>query len=309
MTPDLRERLREQWRALTRMQAELSRTIAEADSRGDYKLDHYTSMRAWLRGELHMTTTEAAQRVCVARQVREVPELAVIFASGDLPYPHVALLSRTRVGLGDTAFRDVLPTLLKTAATADGTSFREHVRRTRQSHGSPRPGVAPHQPGQARVALRHHEDGTWSLHGRLDNDSGKVISAALNRTMLTPTGPTPEPTDERRADALTALCSKEIERRNHGLHEHWYDRPRPGDRFWSYAHLPTSTRPLDSPGKPTSSPAPRPEHAPAAHEPATEHTAIPTPRQDSPEAPTQYLPPQFTLTTPTIEVRLHRWTT
>ncbi|MGO1049945.1 DUF222 domain-containing protein [Crossiella sp. CA198] len=278
MSNDQRKRLRDQWRNLTRLQAEFSRTIGEADARGDYKLDRHTSMRAWLVRELHMTGSEASQRVCVARQLRELPKVAALFTGGELPYPHVSLLARTRVGIGATAFTAALPDLLATAKALDAARFREHVRQVRQEHTAPRRGTATDQSGHGRLAIRTHEDGTVTLHGRLDQAGGATLHEALNTVLPTPAGEAPTPKSERRAEALIALCKRQLTSLRQNTPRRipsWSVarmRPRHPYRHPAGKHRPASTT--------VSPPNLLPVHAAAAHIPAINAASpIPLPRQ------------------------------
>ncbi|GAA2820741.1 DUF222 domain-containing protein [Crossiella cryophila] len=278
MSNDLRKRLRDQWRNLTKLQAEFSRTIGEADARGDYKLDRHTSMRSWLVRELHMTGSEASQRVCVARQLRELPKVTALFTDGQLPYPHVSLLARTRVGIGATAFTEVQSDLLATAQALDAARFRQHVRQVRQEHTPVRRGTAADQSGHGRLAIRTHEDGTVTLHGRLDQSGGATLQEALNTVLPTPTGTAPTPKSERRAEALITLCSRQLSslRQNTSRRIPSWSvarmRPRHSHRHLASTHRPASTS--------VSPPNHRQTHTAAARTSAVNvASSIPLPRQ------------------------------
>ncbi|MGW0520484.1 DUF222 domain-containing protein [Crossiella sp. NPDC003009] len=303
MMTDLRKQLRDQWRQLTRLQAEFSRTIGEADARADYKLDRHTSMRSWLVGELRMTGSEASQRVCVARQLRELPKVATLFTEGELPYPHVSLFARTRVGIGATAFTAALPDLLTTARTLDASRFREHVRQVRRAHTATRRGTAQDQPERGRLAIRTHEDGTVTLHGRLDQSGGATLQEALNTVLPTPTGKAPTPKSERRAEALVTLCNRQLNTMRHTKSRtipSWLGarmRPRHSDRHTTPKHRGGGARSslIDLP----------PLRAAATHTPAAiaSPDPIPLPRRD--QEPTSRMTPGRKLTH--ASARAGRW--
>lgn len=259
MITDLRKRLRDQWRQLTRLQAEFSRTIGEADARGDYKLDQHTSMRSWLVGELRMTGSEASQRVCVARQLRELPEVTTLFTNGELPYPHVSLLARTRVGIGSTAFAAVLPDLLTTARTLNASRFREQVRQVRRDHATTHQRTSTHPSSHGRLAIRTHEDGTVTVHGRLDQPGGATLQEALNKVLPTPVGEAPAPKSERRAEALITLCRRQLNAMRQTTQRtipSWQSprmRPRHINRHATAQHRPSSLTAVQATFPPTNS--------------------------------------------------------
>src|SRR6266498_5514956 len=76
---------------MCRMEAQRSRVIGSVHRRGAVFADGAVSTVAWLRSRLRMSDGHAQLRVAAA--VREVPELSVAYAAGQVSYAQVSVVA------------------------------------------------------------------------------------------------------------------------------------------------------------------------------------------------------------------------
>src|SRR5881227_1643846 len=90
---------------------------------GGYKADGFLGMVPWLRVNGKLSGGAAAERVEVARQLKELPRTEEALTRGEIGYQHAVTMARTAEHLGPVAVRKAETTLLKAAEAMDPGQF------------------------------------------------------------------------------------------------------------------------------------------------------------------------------------------
>src|SRR5882672_4946539 len=82
-------------------EAEFTRRLCRFDKGGGYAATAALTAKSWLRWKCNFSSSAAADRVAVSRELECLPQATQAFADGDFSYAHAAMIARTAEKLGD----------------------------------------------------------------------------------------------------------------------------------------------------------------------------------------------------------------
>ncbi|TME69540.1 MAG: DUF222 domain-containing protein, partial [Chloroflexi bacterium] len=85
---------------IDRLQAKLCRVVDRGRRRGDYQVAGL-SPASWVARTCGMSRTAAADRLCVGRQLENLPEVSRALAAGEIGYQSASVICHLREQLGD----------------------------------------------------------------------------------------------------------------------------------------------------------------------------------------------------------------
>jgi len=163
-----------------RLHAEHARRLARFDSSQGYAPSGALSSASWLRHNCRLSGGVAAQRVQVARELQELPQTAAAFASGELGFQHVQVITRAAAELGSERLRDAEGILVDAARQLDPgqlVQVTNHLRLCLDPDGTLSAVNRDHD--RRRVHLSQSLDGMYVLDGLLDPEGGACLKKAL----------------------------------------------------------------------------------------------------------------------------------
>jgi len=188
--------------------AQLLTLIAELDRRQIPRTEHELSTTTWLMHVCRMTATEASGTVKTARSLTHMPAIAAQAATGNITPSGVRLLALARdkhpdeFAAHETVFADV-------ATYLDARDLRRAVSHWEQQVDYPTAlEDAESAYRRRRFYFNQTYEGTWSVAGGLDPESGHVVSTALH-SRFDPANLDQDDhrsTPQRNADALVDIC-------------------------------------------------------------------------------------------------------
>src|SRR2546426_10931837 len=92
--PALGEGLIHTREARDRLEAIFAEGLRRFDKSGEYAADGAIDLVAWLRSRCKLSGGAAAERGGIARQLAHLPQTSKAVATGELGYPHEAVLAR-----------------------------------------------------------------------------------------------------------------------------------------------------------------------------------------------------------------------
>ena len=196
-----------------RLDAELTRRVADLDRSGAYaapgSLAH--SAASWLRSQAHLSPSAASEQVRVARQLQELPEATRAYEAGELAFQHCATLTRVLEDVPSQVVQEAEPELVKVAQATDPYRlgvFTRHLRHT----FAPDAGLAEFERlhERRRLHLSESADGVWFLDGVLDPECGAGLRTALDALMGPPARDDDRTPTQRRHDALWELVRRQL---------------------------------------------------------------------------------------------------
>ena len=182
--------------------------LGRFDKSGEYASDGALDVVAWVRDKCRYTSTAAAERVGMARQIDNLPQTKKAFASGELAYQHVAVMTRAAEHVGAAAVRKAESSLLRLAETMDPGQFTG-VAKNFEIQVNKEAALAETNRAHQRRYLNVSEptDGMVRIDGLLDAEAGAVVRNAVN-SMPPPAKDDDRTPGQRRADRLVELCDK-----------------------------------------------------------------------------------------------------
>jgi len=108
---------------IDRTEAACAEATRRFDKAGGYKADGAVGMVSWLREKGKLSGGAAAERVEMARQLKELPRTEEALSRGEIGYQHAVTMARTAEHLGPVAVRKAETTLLKAAEAMDPGQF------------------------------------------------------------------------------------------------------------------------------------------------------------------------------------------
>ena len=187
-----------------RAQRRLLSFIAEADRRSLWKPEGAHDMAHWLWMRYGLSGWKARRWVQAAHGLESLPLVSEAFCSGSLGIDKVVELCRFATPETEG---DLLPWATRVSAGAirarADREARTSLEETAQRHES------------RSLSWWHEDEGReLCLEGRLPAAAGEVVTRALERLAgkvpVTPGGGSSTTPEQRRADALVALCSSRI---------------------------------------------------------------------------------------------------
>ena len=202
--------------ARNRIEAELTRTVREAEVMQAAEHDGLKTMASWLSGHGHLSRGAATRLVRDGRALQQLPAVAAAFAAGIITAEqvsviapvtnpgHMAAAAEQEVDLGE-----VDRTLAETAATRPHPQLRQVVAHylARLDPDGPEP-----DPTEGRLlSIYQHDDGRVSGRFELDPVGGEKLLAGIESIVQAdrPDGDT-RTRAQRQADALVQLMDNQL---------------------------------------------------------------------------------------------------
>ena len=197
-----------------RLDAELTRRIADLDRSGAYAApgSHAHSAASWLRREARLSPNAASEQVRVARQLQELPEATRAYRAGELAFQHCATITRVLEEVPAEVVEEAEPELVGVAQLTDPYRLGVYTRHLRHTF-APEASVAEfeHLHQRRRLHLSESAEGLWYLEGILDPECGAGLRTVLDSLM----GPTPRDDtrkpSQRRHDALWEAIRRQLD--------------------------------------------------------------------------------------------------
>ena len=208
--PALLDRTRMLLAVRNRVEAELARTVREAEVMQAAEHDGLKTMGSWLRGHGRLTAAAAARLVAPGRALTQLPAVAAAFADGAITAEQVAAIApvttpeHRAAAAGQEIDLAAVDTLLAEVAVARPyAELRQVVTHylNRLDPDGPEP-----DPTEGRLlSIVRHDDGRVSGRFELDASAGRNCSPASSRSCR-PTGP-PATTAPASNSRPTPSCS------------------------------------------------------------------------------------------------------
>src|SRR6266540_25143 len=172
---------------MCRMEAQRSRVIGSVHRRGAVFADGAVSTVAWLRSRLRMSDGHAQLRVAAA--VREVPELSVAYAAGQVSYAQVSVVAPVVPDIAPEVLAAGAGKLLAEQAIQLAPGPLRQVAARIRDHFEP-------DAAERRARQRQEErwlsvartfDGAVAVQGLPDPDGGELLLTTLT-ALMPPTG-------------------------------------------------------------------------------------------------------------------------
>lgn len=181
-------------------QRELFRMIAEADHRNAWEEAEARNMAHWLSMRYGISGWMANRWIAAAHALEELPALSEAFASGELSIDKIVELTRF-------ATPDTEAGLLRWAKGVSAACIREKGNLADRSIDEAREA----EKSRSLTWWYFEENSRFGLYANLPAYQGAVVARALEHIAdslpVMPGEEEPSTGDERRADALVALCS------------------------------------------------------------------------------------------------------
>src|SRR4029077_4801290 len=100
-TVELGERLRTLRAKIDSLEAEFCQTAREFQLQGGHLIEGAPSAVSWLRHNCKMSSTSAADRLCVGKELESLPNVASALASGQIGFQSTSVLCHLRDKLGE----------------------------------------------------------------------------------------------------------------------------------------------------------------------------------------------------------------
>ncbi len=210
--PALLDRTRALVAARNRIDAELARTVRQAESQQAFAHDGTNSPQSWLRGHTRLSAGAASQVVRNGRALDQLPALAAAHASGAVTGDQVAVIGRITAPRylrllaeqgGDLAGIDQVLAGFAATRRHEELARLVHTFLDRLDADGPEP-----DPTEERfLSVAKHTDGSVSFRGHLDAVGGEKVQAALEslRQAHRPAGDQRSHAQQQ-ADALVQLA-------------------------------------------------------------------------------------------------------
>jgi Domain of unknown function (DUF222) len=192
---------------------------------GEHLLAGSISPASWIARTCGMSVTSAADRVCVGKQLEDLPKVAAALGSGEISYQSASQLCHLRDKLGVKAGLFDEDEMLSYAREYSVWELRKLCRLAR--HVADPDGFFKEE--EQNFLLRHFHisqmsDGMFAVDGVLDPVSGAALKTAVD-VLAKPKGPEDERTArQRRADAVGELAMHAMEQgtlpRRHSVKPH-----------------------------------------------------------------------------------------
>jgi len=214
--PALLERTRMLLAVRNRIEAELTRTVREADVMQASEHDGLKTMASWLRGHGHLSPAAASRLVAAGRALVQLPAVAAAYADGVITAEQVTVIApvTTPEAVAAAAAQDVDLTgvdsaLAETAATRPYAELRQVVH-----HYLARldpDGVEPDPTEGRQLSIFRHDDGRVSVRGELDAVGGEKLLAGIE-SILQANRPAGDDRTrvQQQADALVQLMDNQL---------------------------------------------------------------------------------------------------
>jgi hypothetical protein len=163
------------------LEREFAEEAVNAKHSGDHLAGGAVSVVGWLGRTCGMTSTSAADRLCVGEQLESLPEVARALSSGDVSYQSAALLCHLREQLGDKRDLFVEDEMLQMARDFTVKNLRflcRYARHVADPDGFFNEAEADFD--DRRLRISQLPNGMHSIDGVLDPVGGAALKTALD---------------------------------------------------------------------------------------------------------------------------------
>jgi len=171
--------------------------------RGGHLLEGAPSAVSWLKHNCKMSSTSAADHLCVGKELEALPQVAEALASGEIGYQSTSLLCHLRDQLGEKRELFVEAEMLELARTHTVVNLRFLCRYAR--HAADPDGFfadAEKDFSRRRLHISQMDDGMHLIDGVLDPVGGAAVKTALEALIQNYTTGDMRSHSQRMADAL-----------------------------------------------------------------------------------------------------------
>lgn len=198
-------------RLSNQLEAEITRRVANFDSSQAYADTLAMTTQSWLRAECNLTPNQASERVRIARKLEDLPRTAEAFASGDMSFPHAALIARVAENVGDKFDSEAENIFVTAARDLDPWRLRIVARRFRDAvdpDGSLDDANEQYQ--RRHLHLSQTMDGIFHLNGMFDSEGGAILQTALDALRTPRDSEELRSTSQIEADNLVELARRQL---------------------------------------------------------------------------------------------------
>lgn len=195
--------------ALNQLTAHVAGLTAAFHRRELAQADAHRGTRDWLCAYGRISPHTATTWLRRGELLHDLPAVAAAMTAGDVNPDHLRPIDQLTRHVGPTQLAPFAGLLADLATTTGPAEVARACQRIREHLDPDGPDPDP-DAGQRRCLTLSRSGSLFSLHGRLDLDSGAAVLTALDAMMTAP-GPGDDRTAaQRRADALTDLCTQAL---------------------------------------------------------------------------------------------------
>ena len=192
-------------RQIDLLQVDFARRAASYAASRRYEIDGFTTVINWLRANCHLTSTGAANAVCVGENLPRLSDSVAAVYRSELGYAHLVVMARSADDVGEPfQERDLLPKALE---STPGKLYH-HCRHYR--HAKHPAAVAAEEAEmieQRSLRFSQWPNGAIGVSGVLDPVGGAALQSALEPLARKQGSDDQRAQDRRLADALVELAS------------------------------------------------------------------------------------------------------
>ena len=185
--------------------------VAEMAERGDHEAEGCSSVKNWLRDQLHLDAKDASQLTRSARTLTDMPELADLATAGAVSLDHVDAFTYAARHVDPAVVEVSMDWMLDLAAKAEPKKMRQAVKKLRDA-------AHPDDLDEAWIKGMAKHDITLSAVGEgfhvtgfLPFDTGTKFKTVLDSLSAPTCAEDDRPVNERRVTALDQMLSSILE--------------------------------------------------------------------------------------------------
>jgi len=205
-TADLGEELRSLAGQIDSLIGEFCRKAREFQCQRGHLLEGAPSAVSWLRHNCNLSSTSAADRLCVGKELESLPKVAAALAGGQVGYQSTSVLCHLRDQLGEKRELFVEDEMLELARKHTVKDLRFLCLMAR--HAADPDGFfrdAEEDFSRRRLQISQMADGMHVIDGVLDPVGGAAVKTALDSLARSVTAEDVRSHSQRMADALVEL--------------------------------------------------------------------------------------------------------
>ena len=165
-----------------RLELEFSESAADFAATDEYDEQGSATPIDWIRHHCHMTSTAAADRVNVGKNLGRLPQSIEALESGEIGFAHLTAMARTAVALTDSNTASTFDEGVLLEKAKENSPGKFHYICQHARHAADPKGYANEQAEQVEnrsLSLSRWQDGTYLLSGVLDAAGGAALRTAL----------------------------------------------------------------------------------------------------------------------------------
>src|SRR5712691_4725098 len=178
---DLGEELRRLRARIDSLEAEFCRKAREFQRKGGHLAEGAPSAVSWLRHNCNMSSTSAADRLCVGKELESLPKVASALAAGEIGYQSTSVLCHLRDQLGEKRelfVEDEMLELARRHTVKDLRFLCLYARHEADPDGFFKD--AEEDFTRRRLQISQMADGMHVIDGVLDPVGGAAVKTALD---------------------------------------------------------------------------------------------------------------------------------